>query len=103
LIQSQKWWYLRLTKSTLKYSKNSFKPVSKFISKSKSQLKSVTLVFENLLAYKNVKMCVLPLLEENHSKWKNGEITGVMFMEMLELKKNTFYKIMREYEKASSL
>ena len=45
----------------------------------------------------------LQILEENHSKWKNGEITGVMFMEMLELKKNTFYKIMRKYEKASSL
>lgn len=32
------------------------------------------------------------IIEENHSKWRNGNITGVMFMEMLELKKNTFYK-----------
>lgn len=38
------------------------------------------------------------IIEENHSKWRNGDITGVMFMEMLELKKNTFYKIMKEYE-----
>lgn len=38
------------------------------------------------------------LIEETHSKWKSGEITAVMFMEMLELKKNTFYKIMKEYE-----
>jgi DNA invertase Pin-like site-specific DNA recombinase len=38
------------------------------------------------------------IIEETHSKWKNGEITAVMFMEMLELKKNTFYKIMKEYE-----
>lgn len=38
------------------------------------------------------------ILEETHSKWKNGEITVVMFMEMLELRKNTFYKLMKEYE-----
>lgn len=37
-------------------------------------------------------------IEETHSKWKSGEITAVMFMEILELKKNTFYKIMKEYE-----
>ncbi|MBJ8095564.1 integrase [Bacillus cereus] len=37
-------------------------------------------------------------IEETHPKWKSGEITAVMFMEMLELKKNTFYKIMKEYE-----
>ncbi|MRQ50027.1 integrase, partial [Bacillus anthracis] len=28
------------------------------------------------------------LIEETYSKWKNGEITAVMFMEMIELKKN---------------
>ncbi|MFA1822148.1 recombinase family protein [Virgibacillus oceani] len=38
------------------------------------------------------------IIEENHSKWRNGDITGVIFMEMLELKKNTFYKTMKEYE-----
>ncbi|MFE5392672.1 recombinase family protein [Bacillus thuringiensis] len=38
------------------------------------------------------------IIEETHSKWKNGEITAVMFMEMLEVRKNTFYKIMKEYE-----
>ncbi|WIY59005.1 recombinase family protein [Bacillus arachidis] len=40
------------------------------------------------------------IIEETHSKWKSGEITAVMFMEMLELKKNTFYKIMKEYEES---
>ncbi|WP_336769424.1 recombinase family protein [Bacillus bombysepticus] len=40
------------------------------------------------------------IIEETHSKWKNGEITAVMFMEILELRKNTFYKIMKEYEGA---
>ncbi|KYG32926.1 integrase [Bacillus gaemokensis] len=37
-------------------------------------------------------------IEETHSKWKSGEIIAVMFMEMLELRKNTFYKLMKEYE-----
>lgn len=40
------------------------------------------------------------IIEETHSKWKSDEITAIMFMEMLELKKNTFYKIMKEYEEA---
>ncbi|EJQ31114.1 recombinase [Bacillus toyonensis] len=40
------------------------------------------------------------IIEETHSKWKSGEITAVMFMEMVELKKNTFYKIMKEYDEA---
>ncbi|MEK4544482.1 recombinase family protein [Bacillus sp. FSL R5-0585] len=38
------------------------------------------------------------IIEETYSKWKSGEITAVMFMEMLELRKNTFYKLMKEYE-----
>ncbi len=32
-------------------------------------------------------------LEYNYPKWKNKEITGVEFMNLLELKKNSFYKI----------
>lgn len=39
------------------------------------------------------------ILKCNYTKWKNNEITGVQFMQMLYLKKNTFYKIMNEYEK----
>ncbi|WHY79904.1 recombinase family protein [Neobacillus sp. WH10] len=40
----------------------------------------------------------LYIIEETYSRWKKREITGVKFMELLELKKNTFYKIMKEYE-----
>ncbi|MED3061502.1 recombinase family protein, partial [Bacillus thuringiensis] len=29
---------------------------------------------------------------------KNREITGIKFMELIELKKNTFYKIIKEFE-----
>jgi DNA invertase Pin-like site-specific DNA recombinase len=37
-------------------------------------------------------------LVQNYHKWKNKEITGVQFMKLLDLKKNTFYKILDEYE-----
>jgi DNA invertase Pin-like site-specific DNA recombinase len=40
----------------------------------------------------------LTIIEETYPKWKHGEITGVVFTDMLDLKKNTFYKIMKEYE-----
>ncbi|GIP25405.1 DNA recombinase [Paenibacillus sp. J23TS9] len=38
-------------------------------------------------------------LELNYSKWQDKEITAVQFMEMLRLRKNTFYKIVKEYHK----
>lgn len=39
------------------------------------------------------------VLKENYPKWKNNkEITGVQFADLMELKKNTFYKIIKEYE-----
>lgn len=37
------------------------------------------------------------ILEENFEKWQAKEIKGVKFMEMLGLKKNTFYKILKEH------
>lgn len=40
----------------------------------------------------------LHIIEENYLKWKNREITSVKFMELLGLKKNSFYKIMKEYK-----
>jgi len=39
------------------------------------------------------------ILESNYPKWQSKEITAVQFIEMLGLKKNTFYKIIKEYEK----
>ena len=37
------------------------------------------------------------ILEANFEKWQLKEIKGVEFMEMLGLKKNTFYKVIKEY------
>lgn len=41
------------------------------------------------------------ILESNYPKWKSKEITAVQFIERLGLKKNTFYKVMKEYQKNS--
>ena len=38
------------------------------------------------------------LLDSHYPKWKNKEITGVEFMCLLGLKKNSFYKVVREFE-----
>ena len=37
------------------------------------------------------------ILETNFEKWRAKEIKSVEFMEMLGLKKNTFYKVVKEY------
>ncbi|WPK10744.1 recombinase family protein [Lysinibacillus louembei] len=39
-------------------------------------------------------------LEANYTTWKAKEITSVQFMEILGLKKNSFYKIISEYEES---
>lgn len=41
----------------------------------------------------------IEILDKNYGIWKKGEIKGVSFAEKLGLKKNSFYKILKEYEK----
>lgn len=43
----------------------------------------------------------LDLIKKNYCKWKNKEITATEFMKILKLKRNSFYKIMKEYEEKS--
>lgn len=38
------------------------------------------------------------ILKDNYNKWINKEITGVDFMKKLGLKKNSFYKIVKQYK-----
>lgn len=42
------------------------------------------------------------VLEANYEAWKRKELTGVKFADMLGLKKNSFYKILREYGQIES-
>lgn len=39
--------------------------------------------------------------KEVYVKWKNKEIAGVKAMELMQLKKNTFYNLIKKYEKRS--
>ncbi|WP_337035786.1 recombinase family protein [Paenibacillus illinoisensis] len=41
------------------------------------------------------------ILDANYKLWKDNELTAVEFMRKLDLKKNTFYKVMKEYEQES--
>lgn len=40
-------------------------------------------------------------LKDNYVKWKEKKISSVQFMKILQLKKNAFYKIIKEYERSS--
>ena len=40
----------------------------------------------------------LQILKVNYDKWISKEITAVAFMDMLDLKRNSFYKIIKQYE-----
>lgn len=41
--------------------------------------------------------------KEIYKKWKAGEITAVKAMELLDLKKNTFYRLAKDYENGEGL
>ncbi|MHA7584705.1 DNA recombinase [Chryseobacterium mucoviscidosis] len=43
------------------------------------------------------------ILDANYKLWKDNELTAVEFMRNLDLKKNTFYKIVREYEQENGI
>ncbi|WP_083248271.1 recombinase family protein [Desulfuribacillus stibiiarsenatis] len=38
------------------------------------------------------------LLDKHYQEWKKGKITAVTFQSILDVKKNTFYKIIKQYE-----
>ena len=40
----------------------------------------------------------LAILKTNYPKWKDGQLTATALMNILELKRNTYYKIVKEYE-----
>lgn len=42
------------------------------------------------------------VLDENYNRWKSKEITGVEFARMLNLKKNSFYNIIKEFKNFKS-
>jgi len=54
--------------------------------------------------YKGRKKITYPLnWEEIYCKYKDRELTGTSAMELLKLKRNTFYKLVDEYKKTKQL
>jgi DNA invertase Pin-like site-specific DNA recombinase len=51
------------------------------------------------ISYKSLTREQQLFFEANLTKWKRKEITAVSFMKSLNLKKSTFYKIVKQYEK----
>lgn len=37
-------------------------------------------------------------MDANYKKWRNHELSAIEFMRKLDLKKNTFYKVIKEFE-----
>lgn len=57
------------------------------------------LIAKELGKYKGRKPILFPENWENvYSSWKTREITGTRAMEMLKLKKTTFYKLLKDWE-----
>ena len=56
------------------------------------------LIAKELGKYKGRKPIPFPENWENYSSWKTREITGTRAMEMLKLKKTTFYKLLKDWE-----
>ncbi|MBU3182727.1 recombinase family protein [Clostridium psychrophilum] len=53
--------------------------------------------------YKGRKKINFPLnWEEIYTKYKDRQLTGTIAMEMLKLKRNTFYKLVDEYKRANN-
>lgn len=48
--------------------------------------------------YANLSPEQKKLVKDIYPKWKNNDITAAQFMEFLDLKRNTFYKIIKQFE-----
>ncbi|WP_019241359.1 MULTISPECIES: recombinase family protein [Bacillus] len=51
-----------------------------------------------IISYETLSDKQKRIIEETYTKWKAGDITAVDFMRSLDLKKTSFYKVIKEYE-----
>jgi len=63
------------------------------------QREGIDLALQNGVAFGRPKATVTEEFKEVYRQWKNGEMTAVKAMEELGIKKTTFYKLVKEYEK----
>lgn len=65
----------------------------------KRQREGMDLALKNGTVFGRPKAQVTEEFKEVYDRWKSGEITAVKAMEELDIKKTTFYKIVKEREK----
>ena len=65
----------------------------------KRQREGIDVALQNGVAFGRPKVQVTEEFKEVYDRWKSEEITAVKGMEELGVKKTTFYKLVKEYEK----
>ena len=63
------------------------------------QREGIDLAIKNGTVFGRPKAQVTEEFKEVYDRWKSGEITAVKAMEELDIKKTTFYKLVKEHEK----
>ena len=63
------------------------------------QREGIDLALKNGTVFGRPKAQVTEEFKEVYDRWKSGEITAVKAMEELDIKKTTFYKLVKEHEK----
>ena len=63
------------------------------------QREGIDLALQNGVAFGRPKATVTEEFKQIYHRWKNGEMTAVKAMEELGIKKTTFYKLVKEYER----
>jgi DNA invertase Pin-like site-specific DNA recombinase len=64
----------------------------------KRQREGIDNALKNGIAFGRPKVQITDEFKEVYSRWKAGEMTAVKAMEELDLKKTTFYKLVKKYE-----
>jgi DNA invertase Pin-like site-specific DNA recombinase len=65
----------------------------------KRQREGIDVALQNGVAFGRPKVQMTDEFKEVYERWKSGEMKAVMAMEELGIKKTTFYKLVKEYEK----
>lgn len=66
----------------------------------KRQREGIDLALQQGIKFGRPKVRITVEFEKVYQKWKAGDITAVKAMDELNVKKTTFYKLVKEYEKA---
>jgi DNA invertase Pin-like site-specific DNA recombinase len=66
----------------------------------KRQREGIDVALQNGVAFGRPKATITEEFKQAYNQWKSGEITAVSAMQEIGVKKTTFYKLVREYERA---